>query len=233
MKPISVRVVDALRDGPLSESTLLDVLHIDRISSSVVTMQLSSLVASRTIRKVDNLYSLYPLNEDDDDGPADDGARVEVETEHTVHQSETLTVRKRGRPPKTEADRFTEHTKAVAEFMSELAPYLGLEDGEFKREAMIKAAADIRQWCQDKSTECATLREENERLKSAVQPSLPAPGADEEVDNDIGIAIISHTLKLKDVDGKIHRVELTSEAIFRLSISLSVLISSPYFEEFM
>jgi hypothetical protein len=239
-KPISVRVVDALRDGPMSESALMDVLHIDRISDSVVAMQLTSLVAARTIQKVDNLYSLHPLEDDDDQ--TNDGA-VEMETEQTVHRSETMTVRKRGRPPKTDADRFTEHTQAVAAFMSELGAYLGLE-GDFKREAMIKAAADIRQWCQDKSSECAELQAEVARLRAASAavaalaetnaqpPALPAP-AESEVENDIGIFDINHVLKLQDVDGKVHRIEMTSEAIFRLSVSLHVLTDSSYFEAFM
>lgn len=170
-KPISVRVVDALRDGPMSESALLDVLHIDRISDSIVTMQLTSLVASRTIQKTNNMYSLYPM--EDDEG--EDGGAAEVETEQTVHRSETMTVRKRGRPPKT----------------------------------------------------VAALAETN-----AQPPALPTP-TESEAENDIGIFNINHVLKLQDVDGKVHRIEMTSEKINQLSISLAVLTSSPYFEQFM
>lgn len=58
---------------------------------------------------------------------------------------------------------FAKHTIAVAEFLNELGPYLGLEDGKAKPDDWIKAASDIRQWCadaMDKRSELTTALEQ-------------------------------------------------------------------------
>ena len=44
---------------------------------------------------------------------------------------------------------FEAHTKHVREFLEELGPYLGLEDGTVTPADFIEAAKCIRQWCTD------------------------------------------------------------------------------------
>lgn len=44
---------------------------------------------------------------------------------------------------------FDEHTTRVREFLQELGPYLGLEEGTVKPADFIEAAKRIRQWCAD------------------------------------------------------------------------------------
>lgn len=67
-------------------------------------------------------------------------------------------------------DLFTAHTAAVEKFLSELCPYLGLDgDGPYKPRDLIKAAADIRQWCADSNDERCKQRERIEELEAALR----------------------------------------------------------------
>lgn len=52
-------------------------------------------------------------------------------------------------PPNPQLDA---HVNAVADFMQELAPYLGLDDGLVSTRDFIDAARRIREWCHDHQT---------------------------------------------------------------------------------
>jgi hypothetical protein len=85
-------------------------------------------------------------------------ARAEHMTADAKRRAAETTAPQRSRIPHPNPQ-LQAHINAVAAFMEELGPYLGLEDGLVATTEFIEAAKRIRQWCSDKSAECGQLRE--------------------------------------------------------------------------
>jgi putative ubiquitin-RnfH superfamily antitoxin RatB of RatAB toxin-antitoxin module len=159
-RSISQTIVDALRDGPLSESQLIDMIGIDstRTHPEAFGAQIRRMVQQKTILFEENRYSLYPLEHDDD---------FDGEIEQATPRQDSM------------------------------------------KSASVVTFASIAE-------------------KVATSP-IDKSATEFDVQNEIGIFKVNHILSLKDVSGKVYRIEMDSESLALLSKSLEALTSSRYF----